>query len=323
MSADRAPGLIALDWGTTSLRAYLVGDDGAVLERRSAPSGILQIPGRDFDGVFRTFLAEWRAREPELPVLASGMIGSAQGWIEAPYVDLPADVDAVARRLATVPASGLRIVPGLAQRGDAPDVMRGEETQLFGAMAVCSALARGGTVVLPGTHSKWARVSSGRIERFTTYMTGELYAVLREHSILGRLAGAAATGPVAPGAAFRRGVREVRGSSRGLSSLLFSARASVLVGDLPASDSLEYLSGLLVGDEVRSALAAGDRPAAIVGDPALCDRYLAAFADFDLPDVERLGDTAAAGLWQIARRAWPALQRGAPPSRKPVSDGVN
>ncbi|HEU4722997.1 MAG TPA: 2-dehydro-3-deoxygalactonokinase [Gemmatimonadaceae bacterium] len=319
MSADRAPRLIALDWGTTSLRAYLLGEDGVVLDRRAEPAGILQVPGRDFAGAFRTVVGDWRASSPGLPLLASGMIGSAQGWVEAPYVDVPADVDAVARSLVTVPGTGLRIVPGLAQRGADPDVMRGEETQLFGGMLASPALAAGGTVVLPGTHSKWVRTVGGRIERFTTYMTGEVYAVLRGHSILGRLADRAERVTDEPGPAFRRGVRAARRSTAGLASVLFSARSAVLVGDLPAAESLEYLSGLLIGDEIRSALSSGDAPTALIGEGSLCARYAFALAEFDVSDIEILGDTAPAGLWLIARRAGLALQRGEGPSRRPVS----
>src|SRR5215203_3396657 len=183
MSYRSAPRLVALDWGTTSLRAYLIGDGGVVLERRAEPLGILRVPERDFRAAFDTATAQWR-QYPALPAIASGMIGSAQGWVEAPYTSLPADADSVARSLATVPDVGLRIVPGLAQRDGAPDVMRGEETQLFGAMRESSVLGDGGVAVLPGTHAKWARVAGDRIVGFTTYMTGELFAVLAQHSIL-------------------------------------------------------------------------------------------------------------------------------------------
>src|SRR5215204_427732 len=116
-SVREAPRLIALDWGTTSLRAYLLGDGGVVLERRAEPLGILRIPDREFAAAFEAIAGEWRARHPALPSLAAGMIGSAQGWIEARYASLPADVESVARALATVPGVGLHIVPGLAQRG--------------------------------------------------------------------------------------------------------------------------------------------------------------------------------------------------------------
>jgi 2-dehydro-3-deoxygalactonokinase len=322
MSARSVPRLVALDWGTTSLRAYLLGDDGSVLERRTEPLGILQVPERDFRAAFDVTTREWRERYPALPAIASGMIGSAQGWMEAPYTSLPADIESVASSLATVPGVGLRIVPGLAQRGAAPDVMRGEETQLLGAMCTTPVLGDGGVAVLPGTHSKWARVAGRTILGFTTFMTGELFAVLSRHSILGRLT--APTGDaVEPGPAFARGVRYARAATGGLASVLFSARSAVLAGDLRAEDSLEYLSGMLIGDEVRAGLARGDRPRMLIGEPALCARYAAAFGEFGVEEIAMLGDAAPAGLWEIALRAFPELQRASRSSRRPVSDDVN
>jgi 2-dehydro-3-deoxygalactonokinase len=317
-SASAVARLIALDWGTTSLRAYLLGDGGAVLERRAEPLGILHVPERDFGAAFDRITSEWRGRSSAVPAIACGMIGSAQGWIEAPYASVPADLDSVARALVTVPGGGLLIVPGLAQRRGAADVMRGEETQLFGAMDCSAALASGGVAVLPGTHSKWARVARGRIEGFTTYITGEMFAVLSRHSILGRLAEGGG-GDAPPGAAFRRGVQHARDGARGLASLVFSARSSVLVGDLAAADSLEYLSGVLIGDEVRSGLAGGERPAVLIGEPALCRRYAVALEELGVSGAEVLGDTAPGGLWQIALRAFPELQRADGASRKQVS----
>ena len=173
--------------------------------------------------------------------------------------------------------------------------------------------------MLPGTHSKWVRISDGRIQGFTTYMTGELFAVLRGHSILGRLADPAASAGTAVGPGFLRGVRVARDASGALSSLLFSARSAVLAGDLPATESLDYLSGLLIGDELRWGLAAGEPPLAIVGDPTLGERYVAALREFDVGDVELLGDTSPAGLWEIGRRAFSDLQRDEGASRRPVS----
>lgn len=320
MPPERAvPRLIALDWGTTSLRTYLLGDGGVVLARRAEPLGILQTPGRDFAGALRTVTEGWTNRDTGLPMIASGMIGSAQGWIEAPYVDVPADAEAVARRVVSEPASGMMIVPGLAQRGASPDVMRGEETQLFGAMTRSPALTRAGRVVLPGTHSKWARVENGRIEGFTTFMTGELFAVLRAHSILGRLADPGSPAAAAGGPAFLRGVEAARQTTDGLAACLFSSRAAVLVGGLHASSSLEYLSGLLIGDEVRCGLSSGEAPRWIVGEPALCERYLVTLAAFGVGDVEVLGDTSPDGLWNIGRRALPELQRADGSSRRPIS----
>jgi 2-dehydro-3-deoxygalactonokinase len=293
---------VALDWGSTSLRAYLLGEGGRILDRRAEPWGILQLPEGDFRGAFDRITRDWSRASAPLPAIASGMIGSAQGWVEASYVDLPAGAEQLARQLTPVPDAPLRIVPGLAQRGASPDVMRGEETQIVGALAVDPGLADG-MVVLPGTHSKWVRLTGGRIREFTTYMTGELFAVLRTHSILGRLAPPGAGDGGTEDGAFARGVSAAQRAGVGLGSLLFSARASVLVGDLSAESSLGYLSGLLIGDELRAGLARGGRPTALIGDPALCARYVAAFEQLGVGEVRVLTDAAPAGLWTIAQHA--------------------
>jgi 2-dehydro-3-deoxygalactonokinase len=313
--------LVVADWGTSSLRAYLLGDGGQILDRRVEPWGILQLPERDFDAALGRITADWSSVHGPLAGLASGMIGSAQGWIEVPYVDVPAGLDQLARGLTPVPSTLLRIVPGVAQRGAAADVMRGEETQILGAIAARPELADS-LVVLPGTHSKWVRVAQARVHAFTTFMTGELFAVLRAHSILGRLARDGAGGDE-DAAAFVRGVDAARGSRAGLAPLLFSARASVLVGDLAAGSSLDYLSGLLVGDEVRVGLAAEEQPAALIGDPALCARYAIALERFGVTGVPVLQDTAAAGLWAIAQHASALAQREPGSSRSPVSGRRN
>jgi 2-dehydro-3-deoxygalactonokinase len=301
-SSHLAGALVALDWGSTSLRAYLLDGGGRIVDRRAEPWGILQLPEGDFRRAFDRVTAGWSSEASPLPAIASGMIGSAQGWVEAPYVDLPAGAEQLARGLAPVPATRLRIVPGLAQHGRSPDVMRGEETQIVGALAAQPDLADG-VVVLPGTHSKWVRLAGGRVREFTTYMTGELFAVLRAHSILGRLSPAGAVEAGAEDAAFARGVSAAQRSPSGLGPLLFSARASVLVGDLPAGSSLEYLSGLLIGDELRAGLAGGLQPAALIGDPALCTRYVAALGQLGIGGVPVLADAAPAGLWAIAQYA--------------------
>jgi 2-dehydro-3-deoxygalactonokinase len=316
--------LIALDWGTTSLRAYLLGDAGRILDRRTEPMGILNVANRDFGKVLDAITVEWRAAGGDLPVIASGMIGSAQGWIQAPYVDAPAGLGTIARGVVEGPGSSLRVVPGVAQRGASADVMRGEETQIFGMLAHRPELGGRSTLVLPGTHSKWVRVTDGAIDRFTTYMTGELFSVLRSHSILGRLAaGASEPNAEAAAAAFARGVRRAADASDGLAGLLFSARSGVLVGDLGAEDSLEYLSGILIGDEVRAGLARGDRPDAIIGEPVLCARYVAALESFGVHEVAVVDDAAPAGLWSIASLAIPTLQRGGGSSRRSVSGRAN
>ncbi len=183
--AARAPALIGVDWGTTSARAYRIDAGGAVLETRAAPLGIQQVRG-DFAGALDALLGDWR--HESIPRLACGMIGSRQGWIEAPYVECPAAAASLARGIVETPDRALTIVPGLVDRDDegVPDVMRGEETQIVGAVAGDASPT---LAVLPGTHSKWAIARDGAIASFATYMTGEVYAVLREHSILGRMAG--------------------------------------------------------------------------------------------------------------------------------------
>jgi 2-dehydro-3-deoxygalactonokinase len=311
-SPRAAAELIVLDWGTTSLRAYLLGGDGQILERRAEPLGILHVPHRDFVAAFDRVTADWRRAHPGISALACGMIGSAQGWRETPYVPVPAGAAEVAHALVDAPAAGLRIVPGVAQRGAHPDVMRGEESQVIGALARHSDLARRSLIVLPGTHSKWVRVVAGRIDAFTTYVTGELYALLRERSTLGRLALERPDASHAErAAAFADGVRHARDAG-GLAPLLFGVRARALVGDLPAGASLDYLSGLLLGDEVRSGLAAAGPPDALAGDPTLCSRYADALTHFGVAGVPVLGDPAPVGLWTIAEHA---SMGGATPAR--------
>jgi 2-dehydro-3-deoxygalactonokinase len=202
----------------------------------------------------------------------------------------------------------IHLVPGLLQRGAEPDVMRGEETQIFGALALRSDLAADALIILPGTHCKWARIARGRVTGFTTYLTGELFALLRDHSIIGRPAREATGGTdAARCAAFRRGLDAARASgAAGIAGKLFTTRSLFLCGELAAADSLDYVSGLLVGEELRSALATIGGPCppcVLVGDGALCGRYHEAFAAFGVGDVPSLDDTGPLGLWRIAHAA--------------------
>ena len=272
-----------------------------MLEPHRLPLGIMQVEGRDFAGAFARAAGDWRRRWPGLPAIAAGMIGSAQGWVEAPYVPCPAGMQELAAGLAPVPGAGLSIIPGVVQHGAAPNVMRGEETQIFGALGPHGA----GRFVLPGTHSKWVEIADGRIRRFETHMTGELFAVLRKHSILGRFVAEDAPAPPEEAAeeAFARGVAAIRDGAAGLSPVLFSARSLVLTGGLAPELSLDYLSGLLIGEELRCGLGDARDGLALVGDAALCERYRRALAAFGVTDVDVLGDTAAAGLWRVAEAA--------------------
>jgi 2-dehydro-3-deoxygalactonokinase len=287
-----SPRLVALDWGTSALRAWLLGDDGAVIAEKSAPLGILKVPNGDFAATFRDVCGEWRAQG--VPAIASGMIGSRQGWVEAPYVACPAGFDALAQGLVRTDA-GLAIVPGVrcADLGGVADVMRGEETQVFGALD-----GPEGLYVLPGTHSKWVTVAEDRIAAFATYMTGELFAVLREHSILGRTMAAGA--PHAP-EAFRRGWETGLGGDGALLHRLFGARTLALFDALSADETPSYLSGLLIGDEVRAATRGGaESPVTLIGDPVLCERYGEVLAAAGRAARAAPPDAARVGLWRIA-----------------------
>jgi 2-dehydro-3-deoxygalactonokinase len=302
------PPLLALDWGTSSVRAYLLGTDGAIMDTRAEPWGIMHTPGGDFAAAFTMLTGPWRDRFPGLKAIASGMIGSAQGWREAPYCEAPAGAAELAAALVTVETGNglLYLVPGVRRGGKTPNVMRGEETQILGALSLAPDLEKDSMVILPGTHSKWVSVHESRIMDFTTYMTGELFAVLRDHSILGRPAKAAqreAGASEIDWSAFERGASTVRDSADGLSALLFSTRTLVLAGLMEPAHSLDYLSGLLIGEEFRVARPETQRPLTVIGDPALCTRYQRAAALFGLSAPRLIENPCATGLWRIATMA--------------------
>ena len=310
MNESSRPALIAVDWGTSSLRAYLFDDRAVLLDRRTRPWGIQHLPEGGYAAAFRGIVGDWLANSPALPVIAAGMVGSRQGWHEVPYVACPADPATLAAGLVAFESQCglLHLVPGISQGHPHPDVMRGEETQIVGALSVSADLEGESLCVLPGTHSKWAMVRDGRVTRFTTYLTGELFALLRDHSILGRPARDAG-GTIHAGStdAFVRGVDTARASgAEGIAGRLFTVRSLFLSGLLPAEHTLDYLSGLLVGEEIRSAgtaLGSLDCPLVLLGDAALCDRYRVALAHFGVDHVRSLDDTGPAGLWRIAAAA--------------------
>ncbi len=286
--------MIGVDWGTSSFRAYRLGADGAVLERREAARGILQVEAGRFSDVLRDAAGDWIAAGNRR-VLLSGMVGSRQGWVEAPYVPCPAGLAELAAGLASVPFGDAEVllVPGLsaADPHGVPEVMRGEETQVLGAST------QAGLVCLPGSHSKWARVSGGRIEGFTTHLTGETFAALRGHTILGRMMRDGDGSPVA----FDRGVVRA-GEADGLLHHLFGVRALGLFGRLADANAADYLSGLLIGHEVRSAMPVG-AAVHLIGAAALCARYARAIEICGGRASLDEGEAAARGLAAIGEHA--------------------
>jgi len=294
--------MIAIDWGTSSFRAYRLEDaDGAVLEQRSAAAGLLAC-----QGVFETVLAEQLAGWDDEPlVLMAGMIGSRNGWHEVPYVSCPAGFEQVAAGMlevsaASLPGRRIFIAPGLSDRpaGGLPEVMRGEETQLIGLLGQLEGPGPH-TLCLPGTHSKWATIEAGRITSFHTAMTGELYAVLSQHSLLGALMNRDADAQVDDEAAFGLGVATSRRPG-GLLNHLFSVRARGLFGELSATQLPSYLSGLLVGHELQGLLATARR-VHLIGGEALTRRYKRALALHGIEAVTHGEALTAQGLHRLAR----------------------
>jgi len=293
--------LIGGDWGTSNLRVFRYAEDGRVAETRSAPTGVMAVGAGGFEAALKALTADWLADGP-VPTLLCGMVGSRQGWIETPYAPCPADMAQVAARVerANCAFGAVYILPGLcvgaAEFEGRHDVLRGEETQIFGA-------ARGEgepepeVIVTPGTHSKWATVEGGRITDFTTYMTGELFAVLKAHSILGRLM----EGDVHDAAAFALGVGRSMVDPV-LTRLLFSARAEGLFNTIAPAALSAYLSGLLIGAEVSAGLSSGARTVTLIGEPALTGLYVDALAICGVDDAKTVGGEAAvgAGLWRLA-----------------------
>ncbi len=291
--------VIAVDWGTSSFRAYLLDGKGEIVDRQETAGGILRVRGGDFAAALLAEIGDWLKRNPDALVIMSGMIGSRQGWREIPYVDCPAGLADIAAGLERVDwgEGEAWIVPGLLDeaRPAQPDVMRGEETQVLGALA---RLPKGsGLVCLPGTHSKWVRVADGAIQGFGTYMTGEVYDLLQGHSILGRLM---TKGAVNADRWFLEGVS--LGREGGLLNRLFSARSRVLAGDLPEGEVRSYLSGLLIGDELAAAVTDSQAEVFLLGAPALSALYEAALTKLGHQVVVLETDAVAAGLFALAQQ---------------------
>ena len=291
--------MIGIDWGTTSFRAFRVARDGSIRDRRSAPKGILNVPDGRFSDTLREEIGPWLAAGED-QVLLSGMVGSRQGWKEAPYLPCPAGAPELAAALVDIGFDWgrVKLIPGLSGHDESgvAEVMRGEETQVLGVPLL---LREGGVACLPGTHSKWVRVEGGQIVSFTTHMTGEAFSALRGHTILGRMM---RDGPL-DGDPFDAGVAR-SAEPGGLLHHMFGVRALALAGRLQDSDAPAYLSGMLIGHEVRAALAqAAGAVVQVIGVPDLTALYAKTIAACGGYAERHDGEAAARGLALIAEHA--------------------
>ena len=301
MAGTGAPALIGVDWGTSNFRAFLLDASGEILDRRAGPHGIMTVADQKFGQVLAARVGEWLS-EGRLPILMSGMIGSRQGWVEAPYVATPAGIGDLAAALARVPfdAADIHIVAGLTTvAGGAHDVIRGEETQVFGALARLG--VSDGRFLLPGTHSKWVVAEASKVTAFATYMTGEIFAAAREHTILGRLMQEGTSS----GGAFLRGVADGAkpGAPGALLHRLFAVRTAGLFGEIDGVDLSDYLSGLLIGAELADQPASNARPVHIIASDALAERYRTAAGSLGIGAEIVPSDCIVDGYLAIARMA--------------------
>jgi len=305
-SADRdRSAFVAVDWGTSSFRGWLMAADGTVLAESRGSEGMLHCAGSGFAPVLRDHLGKLGA-DAQPPVLICGMAGAKQGWVEAPYLTTPTRLDALHTGAIRVDTSGdVRILPGVAQaQAEQPDVMRGEETQLLGITDADFT----GLVCIPGTHSKWVLIENGVIAAFTTYMTGELFSVIAQHSIL--MHAVEAGGPQAKdNQPFRDGLSAARETASGLTASLFRLRAAQLLGFEQRADGAARLSGLLIGSEISDATQrfGGPRQLRLMAAGSLGALYHAALetSGFDVTVIDA-EQASRRGLAKAAINLWGA-----------------
>lgn len=303
--SDRPAAFVAVDWGTSSFRGWLMTAEGIPLKESRGPEGMLHCAEVGFAPVLSAHLGKLGASSA-LPVLICGMAGARQGWVEAPYLNTPTRLDALhdgAIRVET--PSDVRILPGIAQaRADQPDVMRGEETQLLGVTEADFT----GLVCIPGTHSKWIRIEAGSVAEFSTYMTGELFAVISQHSILAYAVDKAGALPD-QGPAFQAGLATARMAPASLTTSLFKLRAAQLLGFEQRADGAARLSGLLIGSEIADAAGRfGTRhPLRLIAAGSLGGLYEAALAAFGFDTTVVDAEQASRqGLAKAAFNIWGA-----------------
>ena len=306
MTSLKHRNLVAVDWGSSALRAARLDEAGQVIEERASARGVLTVAPGEFPTVFESCVSDWMQR-PGALCLMSGMVGSQQGWQQAAYCACPAGFDEIAAKLSWIEHDRIAIVPGLCcdhsglsgsdHLPKIPDVMRGEETQILGALQRFG--IQDGLLVLPGTHSKWVHVEAGKIQHFSTFMTGEIYALLRQHSILAR------TMPALDGdidwLAFDQGVAVAKRSSSLLESA-FRVRTLSLFDRMTEASRPSYLSGLVIGEELRAQALSHNSHIFLVGADALTLRYERALSMRSI-SVQRVGSEATwLGLWTLSQR---------------------
>ena len=287
--------LIAVDWGTSALRGARLDHNGNVLEERMSAQGILSVAPGQFATVFQENFGDWLKNTGAL-TLISGMAGSKQGWVEAAYCPCPAGFDELTNQLTWVEPGRIAIVPGLhCEIAHLPDVMRGEEVQIFGAVHLTGQTE--GSFVLPGTHSKWVQVVQGRVERFATYMTGEVFALLSQHSILAR--------SIDPKAAldestFLQGIERAR-RGQGLLHNAFSTRTVSLFERMAPPALASYLSGLVIGEELRDQSLQVGSKLVLIGSEALTARYALALTACGVQSQVLGSEATWAGLHALSK----------------------
>ena len=296
--------LIAIDWGTSSLRGARFDAQGHQLDERHFPRGILTVAPGGFPAVFNQCFGDWLQDNNALCLL-SGMVGSRQGWQEAAYCPCPAGFAELGQHLLWLQPGRMAIVPGLSVQhseglpANFPmaqhDVMRGEEIQIFGALSLTG--LQDATVILPGTHSKWAQVAQGRVTGFRSFMTGEVYALLSQHSILSRTLPADA--PLCEDT-FCQAVLLAQRTPSVLSSI-FATRTLALFNTLPAEQHPSFLSGLLIGEELRAMQAHSSGALLLVGSAALTHRYQCALQALGLSSRSLADEATWAGHLALAQ----------------------
>lgn len=299
---NEIPRLIAIDWGTSNFRAFLIDGGGKVLAKKFAKLGVLKIRRNQFELVLEREIVDWRKAYGDLPIIMAGMIGSRQGWQEVPYLSCPLALKSLSQNLQAVNRqTNTWIIPGL--RIDYPDgrvdVMRGEETQILGAIAHAPVEIH--VFCLPGTHSKWAYIKDHELFAFNSFMTGEIFTLLRKHSILGRLM----LGSNIDNSGFNRGL--IWGErSDSLLAQLFQVRTQVLAGTLNTKAVFGFLSGILIAHELHQALQSpiAHSKVALIANPRIANLYAKALQRHNIEGIIMdADDVTATGLFKIARYA--------------------